>query len=59
MNGPLGLDEDELNPIIQGIQKSGLIMIIQGDLQDFLGSNIKREVDSLIYLCNPSNHSDS
>ena len=48
-----GPNKDEIKQIIKSIQNTGLNITIEGDLQDFLGINIKREDDGSIYLSQP------
>jgi hypothetical protein len=48
-----GPDKDEIYEIIKKIQKVGLNITVEGDLQDFLGINIQREDDGSIYLSQP------
>jgi len=48
-----GPNENEIKQIIKSIQDTGLNITVEGDLQDFLGINIKREDDGSIYLSQP------
>jgi hypothetical protein len=48
-----GPDKDEIYKTIKKIQKAGLNITVEGDLQDFLGINIQREDDGSIYLSQP------
>jgi hypothetical protein len=48
-----GPDKDEIYKIIKKIQKVGLNITVEGDLQDFLGIKIQREDDGSIYLSQP------
>lgn len=48
-----GPDEEELNEIIEDIKKARLNIMVEGDLQDFLGVNIDRKPDSSIHLTQP------
>ena len=45
-----GPNKDEIKQIIKSIQDTGLNITVEGDLQDFLGINIKREDNGSIYL---------
>ena len=48
-----GPNKKEIDDVVSSIQKAGLNITIEGDLQDFLGINIQRENDGSIYLSQP------
>ena len=48
-----GPDEKEIDQIIKELQNSELNVTVEGDLQDFLGVNIKRKQDDTIHLTQP------
>jgi hypothetical protein len=48
-----GPDKDKIYKIIKQIQKAGLDITVEGDLQDFLGINIQREDDGSMYMSQP------
>jgi hypothetical protein len=48
-----GPNKNEIKQIIKSIQDTGLNITIEGDLQDFLGINIKREDNGSMYLSQP------
>ena len=48
-----GPDKKEIDRIIRDIQSIGLNITVEGDLQDFLGINIKKQEDSSIHLNQP------
>ena len=48
-----GPNKKEIDDVVSSIQKAGLNITIEGDLQDFLGINIQRENDGSIYLLQP------
>lgn len=48
-----GPDKDKVNNVIKEIKKAGLDITIEGDIQDFLGVNIKRHEDGKITYSQP------
>jgi hypothetical protein len=54
-----GPDKDEINRVIEDIRKAKLDIMVEGDIQDFLGINIVRKEDSTIHLTQPHLIDDS
>ena len=49
-----GTDQDKIDQIIEDLNRVKIILIVEGDLQDFLGVKIERKGDGNINLTQPN-----
>ena len=49
-----GTDQDKIDQIIEDLNRVKIVLIVEGDLQDFLGVKIERKGDGNINLTQPN-----